>query len=70
MSQRPTFACVCTACGWRSRRALKNVSRACPKCGGAVVIPKGEERDQAVIVVLLTVVVTVVFAGLLAALKQ
>lgn len=36
MSGPLTVACVCTSCGWRSKRALKNLSRKCPECSGPV----------------------------------
>lgn len=62
MSGRPTFGCVCTTCGWRSKRALKNVSRACPKCGGPVIIPPGEDRNT----VIVSTLIATAFAGVLA----
>lgn len=66
----PTFACVCTSCGWRSKRALKNVSRACPKCGGPVQIPQGEDREMAIIVVVISLVAMGLFALLMASIEQ
>jgi len=70
MSGRPTFACVCTSCGWKSKRALKNVSRACPKCGGPVVIPPGEDRETAIIVVVISTILMIGFAILIASLES
>lgn len=66
MATNNGFKCRCSNCGWTSRRAPKNISRPCPKCGGSVYVDQSEKDEYTVFAVLAligTVLVLVLFAA-------
>lgn len=55
MAAKGGFKCKCANCGWTTRRHLKNMSRPCPKCGGACSVHE-EDKDTALVVVVISLV--------------
>lgn len=70
MGNRPTYPCVCAACGWVSRRGVKNIYKPCLKCGGAMRIKNQEDQTALQISGVIAIIICAGFAFLLAALKQ
>lgn len=69
MAKRPTFKCVCTACGWRSARGTKNMYKPCPKCGGAVTFQSSEDQTAVQIAGIIALVLCGALALLMAVAK-
>lgn len=54
----------CSVCGWTTKRHLKNMSRPCPKCGGAVYVSE-EDRETAMMIAIIGVVAMIAVAVLM-----
>lgn len=44
-----------SACGWTTKRHLKNMTRPCPKCGEAVHVHK-DDHEPAIMIVVLSII--------------
>ena len=54
----------CASCNWTTRRTLKNMNRKpCAKCGGPIYVHE-EDRDQAVLIAVISIVATIAIAVL------
>lgn len=53
----------CSSCGWTTKRHLHNMSRPCPKCGGAVYVHE-EDRQTAIIIAAVSIVGMILVAVL------
>lgn len=56
----------CSDCGWTTRRQLRNMSRPCPKCGGAVYVHE-EDREPAITTAVVTAIAMIAVAVLMVA---
>lgn len=46
------FKCKCANCGWTTKRAAKNITRKCLKCGGPVYVHEEDREALGLYVVL------------------
>ncbi len=51
----------CSRCDWTIERRLKNMTRSCPKCGGAVYLHESEKSSAAV-----TIAISIAIMAILA----
>lgn len=65
-----TVECICTACGWRSKRSPKNLHRPCPKCRGSVAVRHKEDQQMLQVSAIIALVIMVIFAVIFTSLEK